>query len=75
VNGRQNIPFSERFRLDVWHVDHWEMALDFKFLYRTFFDVFGRADVVVGQDVDDVDDLGLSADRVRAKNPSDGDDI
>jgi hypothetical protein len=51
------------------------MALDFKFLYRTFFDVFGRADVVVGQDVDDVDDLGLSADRVRAKNPSDGDDI
>lgn len=72
VNGRQNIPFSERFRLDVWYVDHWSMVLDLKILFRTFYDVFRRSDVVVGQNVDDVDDLGLSADRERAVNPEQG---
>jgi sugar transferase EpsL len=72
VNGRQNIPFSERFRLDVWYVENWRMALDLKILFRTFYDVFKRSDVVVGQNVDDVDDLGLSADRERAANPEQG---
>ena len=72
VNGRQNIPFSERFRLDVWYVEHWSMGLDLKILFRTFYDVFKRSDVVVGQNVDEVDDLGLSADRERAESTEEG---
>jgi lipopolysaccharide/colanic/teichoic acid biosynthesis glycosyltransferase len=69
VNGRQNIPFSERLRLDVWYVDHWSLALDLKILWRTVLGVFRGADVVVGQDVDEVDDIGLSADRERLERP------
>lgn len=65
VNGRQNILFSERFKLDVWYVDNWSLALDLKILVRTITEVFRSEGVVVGQDVDDVDDLGMSADRER----------
>lgn len=65
VNGRQSIKFSERLRLDVWYVDNWSLWLDIRILVRTVLDVFARKDVIPGQDVDDVDDLGLSADRVR----------
>jgi sugar transferase EpsL len=72
VNGRQNILFSERFRLDVWYVDNWSMVLDLKILVATVTDVFRSADVVVGQDVDEVDDLGLSSDRERVEESSPG---
>jgi len=65
VNGRQNILFSERFKLDVWYVDHWTLRLDLRILLRTVTEVFRSEGVVVGQDVDDVDDLGMSADRER----------
>ena len=65
VNGRQNIPYSKRFKHDVWYVDNWSMRLDIKILLKTIYDVLKRSDVVVGQNVDDVDDLGLSADCVR----------
>ena len=70
VNGRQCIPFSQRLRLDVWYVDHFGLGLDLRILVKTVRDVFRRADVVVGQNVDEVDDIGLSADRQRA--PADG---
>ncbi len=73
VNGRQNILFSERFKLDVWYVDNWTMGLDIRILIQTVTDVFRSADVVVGQDVDEVDDIGLSSDRERvAKDGSGG---
>lgn len=65
INGRQNILFSERFALDVWYVDNWSMGLDLRILVGTVTRVFKREGVVVGQDVDDVDDLGLSSDRER----------
>jgi lipopolysaccharide/colanic/teichoic acid biosynthesis glycosyltransferase len=65
VNGRQSIPFSKRIELDVWYVDNWSLLLDMKILTLTVLDVFARKDVIPGQDVDDVDDLGLSSDRER----------
>ncbi|MEZ4223851.1 MAG: sugar transferase [Polyangiaceae bacterium] len=65
VNGRQSISFSERLRLDVWYVDNWSLALDLKILFMTVAQVFSGTDVLPGQNVDDVDDLGLSADRQR----------
>ena len=67
VNGRQNIPYSERFQLDLWYVDNWSVWLDIKIIFKTVYDVFKRSDIVVGQDVDEIDDLGLSADRVRIR--------
>ena len=59
VHGRQDIPFSKRLELDVWYVDHRNLALDMKILFRTFFRVFGGGGIHSGQDVVEVDDLGL----------------
>ena len=35
VQGRDEIPWEERFRLDAWYVDNWSLALDAKILLRT----------------------------------------
>jgi sugar transferase EpsL len=62
VNGRQNISFSKRLQYDIWYVDNWSLWLDIKVLFKTLFDVFVTRGVVPGQDVDEVDDLGLTPD-------------
>ena len=65
VNGRQNIPFSKRLEFDVWYVDNWNMLLDLKILFLTVASVFTATGIISGQNVDDVDDIGLSSDRSR----------
>jgi sugar transferase EpsL len=60
INGRQDIPFSKRLELDVWYVDHWSIWLDWKIMIRTIGQVLGSSGVRPGQDVREVDDLGLS---------------
>ena len=45
VHGRNNVPWTERFRLDVWYVDNWSFALDLKILFQTIFTVLGAHDV------------------------------
>ncbi|MEW6278810.1 MAG: sugar transferase [Candidatus Eremiobacterota bacterium] len=35
VNGRNLITWEEKFRLDVWYVDHLNLALDLKILWMT----------------------------------------
>jgi lipopolysaccharide/colanic/teichoic acid biosynthesis glycosyltransferase len=35
VQGRDEIPWEERFRLDAWYVENWSLALDAKILLRT----------------------------------------
>ncbi|MFO0889779.1 MAG: sugar transferase [Isosphaeraceae bacterium] len=35
VSGRNHAGWDERFRLDVWYVDHWSLWLDLKILCRT----------------------------------------
>jgi lipopolysaccharide/colanic/teichoic acid biosynthesis glycosyltransferase len=72
VNGRQNISFSKRLEYDIWYVDNWSLWLDIKILFKTVLDVFFTRGVVPGQDVDEVDDLGLSPDRA-LKQASDSD--
>lgn len=39
VNGRNAISWDEKFRLDVWYVDHWSLRLDAKILARTVLEV------------------------------------
>ncbi|MGC8777885.1 MAG: sugar transferase [Candidatus Caldatribacteriaceae bacterium] len=39
VNGRNAISWEEKFKLDVWYVDHWSLGLDFKILWKTLFAV------------------------------------
>ena len=35
VNGRNSITWTEKFKLDVWYVDHCSLWLDIKILWRT----------------------------------------
>jgi lipopolysaccharide/colanic/teichoic acid biosynthesis glycosyltransferase len=35
VEGRNAITWPEKFKLDVWYVDHWSFTLDLKILVRT----------------------------------------
>ena len=35
VNGRQMLGFEERFKLDVWYVDHWSLRLDLRIMLMT----------------------------------------
>ena len=45
VNGRNTITWEERFKLDVWYVDHQSFLLDFKILLLTIFAVLLRKDI------------------------------
>ncbi len=60
INGRQNLTFSKRLEMDVWYVDHRSFALDLKILLLTIPRVLGSGGVITGQDVNEVDDIGLS---------------
>jgi sugar transferase EpsL len=42
INGRNALTWEEKFRLDVWYVDHWSLWLDVKILALTFWKVFRR---------------------------------
>jgi len=35
VHGRNDVPWDERLKLDVWYVDNWSFALDMKILFMT----------------------------------------
>ena len=45
INGRNNISWDEKFKLDLWYVDHWSFWLDIKIIWLTFAKVFKREDV------------------------------
>jgi len=42
VNGRNTVSWEEKFKLDVWYVDHWSLWLDAKILMRTVARVIKR---------------------------------
>jgi sugar transferase EpsL len=42
VNGRNALTWEEKFKLDVWYVDHWSLALDIKILLISVWKVLKR---------------------------------
>jgi lipopolysaccharide/colanic/teichoic acid biosynthesis glycosyltransferase len=42
VNGRNALSWEDKFMLDVWYVDNWNIRLDFRILIRTVAMVFKR---------------------------------
>jgi sugar transferase EpsL len=42
VNGRNAISWEEKFKLDVWYVDHWNLGLDATILWLTLLRVLRR---------------------------------
>jgi lipopolysaccharide/colanic/teichoic acid biosynthesis glycosyltransferase len=44
-HGRNNISWAEKFKLDVWYVDHVSFATDLKVIFTTINKVLRRADI------------------------------
>ena len=42
VNGRNVLTWEDKFRLDVWYVDHWSLGLDIKILFMTLWKTLRR---------------------------------
>lgn len=45
VNGRNNLSWTEKFKLDVWYVDHLSLALDIKIIFMTVMKVFNQESI------------------------------
>ncbi|MCC7087357.1 MAG: sugar transferase [Pirellulales bacterium] len=45
INGRNAITWDDKFRLDVWYVDHLSFWLDLRIILRTFWQVIKRANI------------------------------
>ena len=44
VNGRKEVEWNKRIKLNVWYVDHVSLLLDIKIIFMTVFKVFTNAD-------------------------------
>lgn len=44
-HGRNNISWAEKFKLDVWYVDHISLWIDIKIIWITIMKVIKRADI------------------------------
>ena len=42
INGRNALTWEDKFRLDVWYVDHWHFGLDLKIIAITLLKVLRR---------------------------------
>lgn len=51
VNGRNALSWDEKFRLDIWYVDHWSLWLDFKILLLTVKKVLKQEGISQSADV------------------------
>lgn len=60
VNGRNTVTYGDKFKYDVWYVDHLTMWLDIKILWMTVMNVLKRKDIGNGLQ-DEVDDLRWNA--------------
>lgn len=48
VHGRNNISWTEKFKLDVWYVDHYSLMVDIKVLLITMKNVLLHKDIDSG---------------------------
>lgn len=42
IKGRNAISWEEKFKYDVWYIDHWNLELDLKILFLTIWKVLRR---------------------------------
>ena len=45
VNGRNALDWEEKFKLDVWYVDHWSVFLDLKIIAMTIWTILRPRDI------------------------------
>lgn len=49
VNGRNSITWTEKFKMDVWYVDHCSLWLDIRILWKTVVNVLARKGIDSGE--------------------------
>ena len=47
VHGRNNITWTEKFKLDVWYVDHCSLWVDIKVIFLTIKNVLSSKDIIL----------------------------
>ena len=40
INGRNSLPYKKRLELDSWYAKNWNLLLDLKIIFKTFFIIF-----------------------------------
>ena len=45
INGRNNLNWDDRLKMDVWYVDNWTIWLDIRIILKTILKVIKREDV------------------------------
>ena len=61
VNGRASCKLSQKFKYDVWYVDHCSFTLDCKIVFMTVLSVVKRSNIGEGNgQMGEIDDLGMS---------------
>jgi lipopolysaccharide/colanic/teichoic acid biosynthesis glycosyltransferase len=70
VNGRNTISWEEKFRLDVWYVDHSNYCLDLKILLMTVGKVFYREGISAAGEATMPEFWGTPADSTSARDAS-----
>jgi sugar transferase EpsL len=45
VNGRNDVDWPTRFKMDIWYVDHWSFWLDIRIIFLTAWKVLSREGV------------------------------
>lgn len=66
IKGRNSLSWDERFALDVWYVDHANLALDLRILLQTVVNVLRRESVSPDGDLDVPSFTGSLSDSSRA---------
>jgi lipopolysaccharide/colanic/teichoic acid biosynthesis glycosyltransferase len=49
IHGRNTLAWEQRFRLDVWYIDHWSLRLDCRILLLTCASVLRRQGITSGE--------------------------
>ena len=57
VNGRNNLPWSERIKLDINYIDNRSFSMDLRILFKTLVIVLKGSDVSMDRNSNTVDDL------------------
>ncbi len=69
INGRNALTWENKFKLDVWYVDHWSLWLDIKILALTAWKVLHREGITQPGQATAEEFMGLAA--VEAAEPGD----
>jgi sugar transferase EpsL len=59
INGRNALSWEEKFQLDIWYIDHWNLWLDFKILALTVIKVLKREGITQTNHVTMSEFLGI----------------